>query len=100
MERVVAEGICHGVGLALWHMVSHFDEIDVVVIVKGHAASWSDKELDAIEEQIHPHAQSIVSRVDAKSLLSGVFHRPSARPHLDRASRTYVMNPCMAFLHM
>jgi hypothetical protein len=33
-------------------MVSHFDEIDVVVITEGFAADRSNEELDNIEEQV------------------------------------------------
>jgi hypothetical protein len=50
-------------------MVSHFDDIDVVVIVDGYAADRSDEELDVNEEQVHPHAQSTASWVDVRSLL-------------------------------
>lgn len=38
-------------------MVSHFDDIDTAVIVKGFAAGCPDKELDTIEEQVRPHAR-------------------------------------------
>jgi hypothetical protein len=55
VERVVVEGAFHGSGLALRQMVSHFDEIDIVMIVEGFAAGHSDEELDAIEDQVRPH---------------------------------------------
>jgi hypothetical protein len=51
-------------------MVSHFDEIDVVVIAEGFAINWSDKELDAIEDQDHPQAWLLTERVDVKTLLT------------------------------
>ena len=56
VERVDAEGMFHWSNVALGQMVSHFDEIDVVVIAEGFAIDWSDKELDAIEDQDHPQA--------------------------------------------
>jgi hypothetical protein len=37
-------------------MVSHFDEIGVIIIAKGYAVGQSNDELDVIEEQVHPHA--------------------------------------------
>jgi hypothetical protein len=37
-------------------MVSHFDEIDATVIADGYAVDRSDKEQDAIEEQVCPFA--------------------------------------------
>lgn len=49
MERAVAKGICRCGGVALGRMVSHFDEIDVVIIVEGYSVGQSNKELDAIE---------------------------------------------------
>lgn len=42
-------------------MVSHFDDIDVVVIADGYATDRSDEELDVNEEQVRPHAQSTAS---------------------------------------
>lgn len=49
--RVVLEGMYLRSSIALGQMVSHFDEIDVIMIVEGYAAGWSEEELDAIEEQ-------------------------------------------------
>jgi hypothetical protein len=37
-------------------MVSHFDDIAATVIAEGDTANRSDKELDAIEEQVRPYA--------------------------------------------
>ena len=48
-ERAVAKGICRCGGVALGQMVSHFDEIDAVIIVEGYSIGQSNKELDAIE---------------------------------------------------
>lgn len=42
-------------------MVSHFDEIDAVVIAEGFTIDRSDKDLDAIEEKVHPHAHMLAS---------------------------------------
>lgn len=53
-ERVIAESVFHGSGLALGQMVSHFDEIDTVVIVEAFFVDRSDEELDAIDDQVHP----------------------------------------------
>jgi hypothetical protein len=53
VEHFVVEGICRGGGIALGQMVSHFDEIDAI-IVEGYTADRSDEELDVIEEQVHP----------------------------------------------
>lgn len=55
--------------MALGQMVSHFDEIDVVVITESFTAGRSDDELDNIEEHVHPHTQSIVGRIDVRFLL-------------------------------
>jgi hypothetical protein len=68
VEHVVLEGAYHGSSMFLGHMVSHFDEIDVAVIVEGFAISRNDEELDNIKEKVHPHALSIESWVDAKIL--------------------------------
>jgi hypothetical protein len=63
VERVVAESAFHGNGLALGQMVSHIDEIEVVVIVEGFTIGRSN-ELDAIEDKVRPHARVLVERVD------------------------------------
>lgn len=52
-----------------WADVSHFDEIDAAVIAEGYAAGRSYEELDVIDEQVYPHAQSIASRDDVRPLL-------------------------------
>lgn len=52
-------------------MVSHFDEIDVVVIVEGFATSWSDEELDRTEDQVRPHARLLGGQVDVGTFLTG-----------------------------
>lgn len=49
VERIFIEGVFHGNNMALGQMVSHFGEIDVVVIVEGSAAGRSDEELDYVE---------------------------------------------------
>lgn len=60
-------------------MVSYFDEIDTAVIVEGYAASRSDEELDTIENQVCPFAQSIASWIDVRSLLTDpLTKKPSA----------------------
>jgi hypothetical protein len=51
------QGAFHRSGLALGQMVSHFDEIDEVVIAEGFAVGQSNKELDAIEDQVRPDAR-------------------------------------------
>jgi hypothetical protein len=56
--------------VAFGQMVPHFDEIDDVMITKSFAAGRSDDELDSIEEHAHPHARSIVGRVDVRFLLT------------------------------
>lgn len=56
VECSVAEGVSRGGGVTLGRMVSHFDEIDATVIAEGYAADRSDKEQDAIEEQVRPFA--------------------------------------------
>lgn len=48
VERVVPEG-------------AYFHEINDVVIVEGYAIERSEEELDAIEEHVRPHAQSLAS---------------------------------------
>lgn len=68
---MVFEGAFHGGSLALGQMVSHFNEIDTCMIAKGFVTGQSDKDLVAIEEQVHPHACSLASRVDVKMLLRG-----------------------------
>jgi hypothetical protein len=50
VERVVAEAAFHGSSMALGHMVSHFNEIDVAIVVEGSATSRGDEELDVIED--------------------------------------------------
>jgi hypothetical protein len=71
VERVVVEGAFHRSGLALGQMVSHFDKIDIVMIVEGFAAGHRDKELGAIEDQVRPHTRLLAERVDVKTLLTG-----------------------------
>lgn len=79
VERSVAKGVCRGGGVALGQMVSHFDEIDTAVIVEGYAAGQSDEELDTIENQVRPFAQSIASWIDVRSLLTDpLTKKPSA----------------------
>lgn len=56
VECSIAEGVSRGGGVALRRMVSHFDEIDATVIVEGYSAERSNKEQDAIEEQVRPFA--------------------------------------------
>jgi hypothetical protein len=56
VEHAIAEGICWGGGVTLGWMVSHFDDIAATVIAEGDTANRSDKELDAIEEQVRPYA--------------------------------------------
>jgi hypothetical protein len=51
-------------------MVSHFDEIYVVVIAESFATKRNDEELDHMEEQVRPHAWSIVRLVDSKFILT------------------------------
>lgn len=55
LERVVVECAFFTSSMALERMVSHFDEIDLVVIVECFAAGRSDEELDQIESQVLPH---------------------------------------------
>lgn len=45
VERVVADDVCQGGGMALGHMVSHFYEIDAVVIAEGYAVGRSDEDV-------------------------------------------------------
>lgn len=45
-------------------MVSHIDEIEVVMIVEGFTIGRSNEELDAIEDKVRPHARVLVERVD------------------------------------
>jgi hypothetical protein len=52
-------------------MVSHFDEIDVVVITEGFASGQTDEELDSIKDQVHTYARLLAERVDVKPLLTG-----------------------------
>lgn len=52
-------------------MVSHFDEIDAVMIVEGFTTGWSDEELDRIEDQVRPHARSLGGSVDVRTFLIG-----------------------------
>ncbi|PWZ52738.1 hypothetical protein Zm00014a_013615 [Zea mays] len=70
VEWVVLEGAYLRSSMALWQMVSHFDEIDVAVIAEGYTAGWSEEELDIIEEQVRPYARSLASWVDVKLLLT------------------------------
>lgn len=70
VERIFIEGMFHGNNMALGQMVSHFGEIDAVVIVEGSAAGRSDEDLDYVEEQVRPHAQSIMRSVNTKFLLT------------------------------
>lgn len=70
VERIIIEGVFHGNNMALGQMVSHFGENDAVVIVEGSAAGRSDDELDYVEEQVRPHAQSIMRCVNTKFLLT------------------------------
>lgn len=48
VECVVVEGAYHGSSMALGQMISHFDEIDTVVIIEGFTVGRSDEELDII----------------------------------------------------
>lgn len=50
VKRVVAEAAFHGSSIALGRMVSHFDEVDVVVIVEGFATSRHGDEMDVIKD--------------------------------------------------
>jgi hypothetical protein len=50
VECVVLMGALHDNCISLWQMVSHFDEIDTVIMVEGFATGQSDEELDRIEE--------------------------------------------------
>lgn len=70
VERIFIEGMFHGNNMALGQMVSHFGEIDAVVIVEGSAAGRSDEDLDYVEEQVRPHVQSIMRSVNTKFLLT------------------------------
>lgn len=60
VECVVAEVAFHGSSIALGRMVSHFDEVVIVVITEGFVYGRSDEELDVIEDQVRPHAQLLV----------------------------------------
>jgi hypothetical protein len=71
VECVVVEGAFHESSMVLGKMISHFDEIDATVIAKGFVADRSSKELDSIEDQVRPHAWSLVGRVFVKALLTG-----------------------------
>jgi hypothetical protein len=42
-------------------MVSHFDKIDAALIAEGFVVGRPDEELDAIEEQVCPHARLLAS---------------------------------------
>jgi hypothetical protein len=48
-------------------MVSHFDEIDAVMIAEGFAVSQSNEELDTIEDQVCLHAKVLAKREDVKT---------------------------------
>jgi hypothetical protein len=50
VKRVVAEAAFHGSSIALGRMVSHFDEVDVVVIVEGFATGRHGEEMDVIKD--------------------------------------------------
>jgi hypothetical protein len=71
--------------MAVGQMVSQFDEINATVIAKGFAAVRSDEELDRIEDQVCPHAQSLMGQVDVKTLLAGPWSLASSSddPHVD-----------------
>ena len=71
VEHAVFDGAFHRGSLALGQMVSHFNKINVGVIVEGYATGQSDEDLDNIEEQVSPHARSLANRVDVKMLLRG-----------------------------
>lgn len=51
--------------------MSHFDEIDATVIAEGFIVGRCDEELDRIKDQVCPHARSLASRVDVRTLLTG-----------------------------
>lgn len=70
VERVLAESAFHDSGVPLGQMVSHFDEIDAAVTDEGFTAGRSHEELDAIEDQVHPHAIVLIGRVDVNALLT------------------------------
>lgn len=59
-------------------MVSHFDKIDAAMISKGFTLSCPNEELDVIEEQVHPHARLLASRVDMKTLLTRPVNQESS----------------------
>jgi hypothetical protein len=46
----ISEGAFHGSSLVMGKIVSHFDDIDAVVIAEGFTVGQSDNELDAIED--------------------------------------------------
>lgn len=86
--RVVLEGMYLRSSIALGQMVSHFDEIDVIMIVEGYAAGWSEEELDAIEEQVSPHVCSLARQNDVKLLLTSPLNAEAPPATLLRVSWT------------
>lgn len=48
----MVEATFHGSSIALGRMVSHFNEVDVVVVAEGFVYGRSDEELDIIEDQV------------------------------------------------
>lgn len=56
VELVVTKAMFHGSSIALGRMVSHFDEVDIALIVEGFATDRIDEELHVNEDQVRPHA--------------------------------------------
>jgi hypothetical protein len=69
VECVVVEVEFHDSSIALRRVVSQFNKVNIAVITKGFAFGWSDEELDVIEDQVRPHAQSLASYVDVNTLV-------------------------------
>lgn len=78
VEHVAAKGAFHRSSMALGQMVAHFDEIDASMITEGFTAGRSDEELFSIEDHVHPHARSLMGRVDVKALLTGSWSMASS----------------------